>query len=329
MAVMLLVAVPVLVGDAPVNVKMGTVAPEGSPWHRLLQETGEEWSRISGGKASLRIYAGGVLGDELDMVKKLRIGQLHAVALSGAGLEHLEPATACLQLPLMFNSYAELDAVRARIAPMLEERLAKNGYVVLNWGDAGWVHFFSKTPARLPDDVRRMKLFTNTGDPRTLELYKAAGFRPVPLAVTDMLTALQTGMIDAYDVPPLLALLNQWFALADNMIDLKWAPLIGATVITRKVWEKFPEDQRPRMLAAAQAAGDRFRERIRNMNDEAIEAMRKRGLKVHELTAQERAVWQREAEAVYPKLRDKTCPAEFFDDVLRLRNEVRAAGTAR
>jgi hypothetical protein len=139
-----------------VLIKMGTVAPDGSPWHQILQHMGQQWQKVSGGKVTLRIYPGGVLGDEPDMITKMRIGQLQAVALSGSGLSRLEPAVACLQIPMMIESYEELDYVRDRVAPRLEKLLDEKGYVVLNWGDAGWVHFLhedTRAPAgRHPQD---------------------------------------------------------------------------------------------------------------------------------------------------------------------------------
>lgn len=318
---------PAAVVDAQtVLIKMGTVAPEGSPWHQILQQMGQDWRNISGGKVQLRIYPGGVLGDEPDMIQKMRIGQLQAVALSGSGLSRLEPAVACLQIPMMIESYAELDYIRDRIAPRLEQAIEQKGYIVLNWGDAGWVHFFTKTPARKLDDIRRMKLFTMAGDADALELYQSAGFRPVPLATTDMLPALQTGLIEAFDVPPLLAMLNQWFGVAPYMLDLKWAPLVGATIVSKRTWERIPEPARTEMREAARRAGVRLRGEIRKMGDDAVEAMKKRGLKVIALDAATLAEWRREVEAAYPKLRGRLVPAELFDEVKRLRDEFRAKG---
>ena len=238
----------------PIVIKMGTVAPEGSPWHEVLVQMGQDWNRLSEGQVKLHIYPGGVLGDELDMVRKVRIGQLHAVAMSGVGTSHIEPGVSCLQIPMMFDSYEELDYVRDRIAPRLETLLERKGFIVLNWGDAGWIHFFTKKPASTPDDIRKMRLFVSAGDAETLDLYKAANFRPVPLAVTDILSSLQTGMIDAFDVPPLLALINQWFGLANYMVDVKWAPLIGTTMISKRAWRRIPEALRPSLIQAARVS---------------------------------------------------------------------------
>jgi TRAP-type C4-dicarboxylate transport system substrate-binding protein len=305
-------------------IKMGTLAPDGSPWHQALQSMGERWRKISAGQVKLVIYPGGVLGDEPDMVNKMRIGQIQAAGLSGAGLSGIEPGVMALQIPMMFDSYEELDYVRERVAPRLEKMIEARGYVVLNWGDVGWVHFFTTRPASRMGDMRKMKLLTLAGDNDTLELWKANGFRAVPLAATDILTGLQTGLVEAVPNTPLFALLDQSFGIARNMIDVKWAPLIGATVITRRMWDSLPAAQRSDMMKAAREAGVSLRDGIRKMGDEAIATMQKRRLQVIHADAAALAEWRREAEGVYPKLRGGQVPAELFDEVRKLRDEYRA-----
>ncbi len=309
-----------------VLIKLGTLAPEGSPWHDVLLQMKEDWSRLSGGQVRLRIYPSGVLGGESDMIRKMRIGQIQAVAISGAALQRLEPAVACLQIPLMFDSYEELDFVRDRVAPRLEALLAARDFRVLNWGDAGWVHFFTTRPVTTLEDIRKIKLLTAAGDPKVEGLYRSFGFRVVPLAYTDVLTALQTGLIEAVQGPPLYALLDQWFGLATYMIDVKWTPLVAATVIRSDTWERVPQEWREGMLASAHAAGERMRREIRKLGDEAVPEMQKRGLKVIKVDAATFAEWRDEAERAYPKLRGEYAPADLFDEVQRLRDQFRADG---
>lgn len=312
-------------GLPQVVIKMGTLAPDRSAWHQTLQLMGERWRKITGGQVRLVIYAGGVLGDEPDLVNKMRIGQIQAAGLSGAGLSGIEPGVMALQIPMMFDSYDELDYVREHVVTRLEKLIEARGYLVLNWGDVGWVHFFTTKPATRLAEMRKMKLFTWAGgDNETLELWKTNGFRVVPLAATDILTGLQTGLIEAVPTTPLYALLNQSFAIARNMIDVRWAPLIGATVIARRTWDSLPATQRGDLLAAAREAGVGLRGDIRRMGDDAVVTMQKRRLQVIHVDAAGVADWRREAEAVYPKLRGAQIPAELFDEVRRLRDEYRA-----
>jgi len=309
---------------AAVTIAMGTVAPTDSPWHKVLKQMAEDWKKASNGEVTLKILADGSLGDELAMVQKMRAGVLSGVAISGAGLPEIEPSVMAFQVPMMFESYEELDYVRDHIAPRLEKSIEAKGFIVLNWGDVGWIHFFSKQPARTVDDFRKTKLYIVAGDAKAENFYKVAGFKPVPLAATDILPMLQTGVIDAFDAPPLYALSGQFFGLAKYMSDIQWAPLVGATLVTKKAWDRVPEALRPKLLEAARVAGDKFRTDIRALSDQAIVEMEKRGLVVTRATAAERASWQREAEGIYPRLRGPYVPPELFDEVQKIRDQFRA-----
>jgi TRAP-type C4-dicarboxylate transport system substrate-binding protein len=317
------VTVPNAEPSDTVTIRLGTLAPEGSPWHDVLLEMNETWRKISHGKVSLKIYSG-VLGDEVEMIRKMNRRQLQAVAISGAALPRIERGVSCFQIPMMLDSYEELDYVRDRIGLRLERMFEERGYVVLNWSDAGWVHFFSKKPVAIPDDLRNLKLLTSAGDPETEKLYRDFDFRVVPLPYTDVLISLETGLIEAVQGPPLYAMLDQWFGLASNMTDLKWTPLVGATVIRKDTWERIPSEWRNEMLRAARDAGSRLRSTIRKLGDDAVGEMQKRGLNVVTLDASEMRSWRREADAAYPKLRGEYAPEELFDEVRRLRDEFRA-----
>ena len=311
---------------AAVVVKMATLAPEGTSWHQILKAMGEKWRQAPEGGITLRIYPGGVLGDEPDAVRKMRVGQIQAAALTSVGLREIDEALAAFQIPMMFRSYEELDFVRARLRPMLERRLEAKGFEVLNWGDAGWVMFFAKEPFRSPEDLKKMKLFTWAGDARAVEIWKASGFHPVPLAATDVLPGLQTGLINAFDTVPLSAVASQWFGLAPHMLDLKWAPLIGATVVTRKAWDAIPAAARDAALVAAAEAGEKLKDEIRDEDLKAIEAMKKRGLVVETPTPEIEAEWRRAAEQAYPQIRGSIVPADIFDEVRRLVESFRSGG---
>jgi TRAP-type C4-dicarboxylate transport system substrate-binding protein len=306
-----------------VRIRVGTVAPRGSVWAEELEVVREQWREISGGRVDLRIYPSGVLGDEIEMLRKVRAGTLQGVALSQIGLSRVDPGAAALSIPFLFRSDAELDHVRERLSPRLTRELEAKGFVLVHWGEAGWVHLFSKRPVRAPDDLRAMKLFTSAGDPESERLWKDLGFNVVPISLTDMGVALQTGMIDAFDVPPLFALLDRTYAQARFMLDLPIAPIVGGTLIERATWEKVPAELRPRLIEAAMTVGDRLREKVRRLEKEAIAEMEQRGLEIVHLDAASRRLWIEEAESAYPRLRGTYAPAELFDEARRLVDEHR------
>jgi TRAP-type transport system periplasmic protein len=312
-----------------VRVRLGTIVPAGSLWEESLQHLRLEWHRISNGGVNVTVHAGGQLGDEVEMVRQIRQGRIQAVGLSSVGLSHIDDGVSCLQVPMMFKSYDELDYVRDRLATTLERRIEAKGFKVLHWADGGWVYVFSKNPARTPDDLRAMKLFTSAGDAETERLYKKFGFRVVPLSMADLTPSLNTGMVDAFATVPLFAQLQGTYKLAPHMLDVKWTPLVGGTVIDTKVWESFPQSWRAAMLDAARAGGDQLRGRIRKLGDDAITEMQKRRLQVIRADGPAAAAWQSAAEATYQDLSGSYCPADLFNEVKRLRDEARRQNASR
>jgi len=311
--------------DAQVVIKLGTIAPEGSVWSDALQRVAQSWKEASGGKVELRIFAGGVLGGEDELVRKLQRRVIDGVTLSGSGLPTLDRSFECLNIPLLFESSDELDYVRDRVGPAIEQRLDAKGFVVLNWAIAGWVHIFSKEPLRLPEDLRRTRFWMTSGSPETEKVYKAFGIQVVPLPVTEMMTGLQTGLIDAMAAPPLYALLDRSFQVADNMLDINWGALNAATVVRADAWARVPAELRPRLVEAARREGVAMRDVGRRAGEGAIREMQKRGLAVVTLTDAERGQWRDEAAKAYPGLRGPFCPAELYDDVMRYHAESRRA----
>ncbi|MFQ6115691.1 MAG: TRAP transporter substrate-binding protein DctP, partial [bacterium] len=167
--------------DKPIIIKLATLAPTGSPWHEILKDMGAEWFEASHGRVILRIYPGGVAGDETDMVRKMRIGQLQAAAISNNGLSRITPEVNVLSIPMAVDTWRGLDRVCKAMSPRLEALLEKKGFIVLHWGDAGWVRFFVPTPDPSVEAVQKAKLFVWSGDDRTVEIWKALGFNAVPL----------------------------------------------------------------------------------------------------------------------------------------------------
>jgi TRAP-type C4-dicarboxylate transport system substrate-binding protein len=306
------------------TIKLGTLAPEGSPWYHIIRDMTDAVKEGTNGKVRFRIYAGGVAGDDPDMVRKMRVGQLHAATLTGAGLNQIAPEIQALMMPMMLDSYKELDYVMDRITPELEAILKAKGFKVLNWGDAGWVHFFTQKPVVHTEDLRPLRLFVWSGTPAIVEAWKDAGYFPVPLAATEIHTGLQSGLINVVPTTPIAALSFQWFGLAKHMTDINWAPLIGATVISMRKWQRIPDDLKPILVKAARVAGARIRDETRQLSHEAVEVMKKHGLVVHQVPPDVAALWESRARAGYPKLIGQVVPAEMVAEVERLRNEYRA-----
>ncbi|MBI4473377.1 MAG: TRAP transporter substrate-binding protein DctP [Acidobacteria bacterium] len=311
-------------------IKLATLAPKGTSLHQVLLVMGEKWRKASNGAVTLHIYPDGTMGGEAAVVQRMRVGEIQAAMLTVTGLSKIDPSiTAIEDMPMMFRSLDEVAFVREKMRGTLERKLREKGYVLLFWGDAGWVRFFTKTQVTRPSELKQTKLFAWAGSEDQIELMKSAGFRPIPLETANIYPSLKTDMINAVPTIPIAALAGQFYGPCPHMLELNWAPLIGGTVIKAQVWDSLPADIRTEMLKAAEEAGEQVTARSRKESDEAVEAMKKRGLIVHAVSAELDAEWRNFAEGLYPKIRGGMVPADMFDEVQRLLKERRAASGAQ
>ena len=320
---LLLVPFPAGPAPAPLVVRTATLVPDGSSWYLILKELGEKWKTVSGGRVTVRLFPGGVAGDDPDVVRKMRLGTLNAGVLTSVGVAEIDKSVYALGVPLMYDSSEEVYYVLEKMRPRLEASIEARGFVVLNWADVGWVHFFTQKPVALPDDLRALKLFTWAGDADSVSVWRSAGFNPVPLPSTEIATALQTGLVNALGSPPQVAVISQFFNSAKNMTDLRWQVLLGATLITKSTWDKIPADVRPALLEASREAGQRLQREVKDAEQKDVDAMKKRGLTVIAVGPRQRAEWQKLTEKLYPSIRGRIVPADAFDEALRYRDEYR------
>ena len=319
LALALTLAATAASAQAPVRIKLGTLAPQGSTWHQLLMSMAQDISKTTNGKVELKIYAGGTQGNEGEMIRKMSIGQLHAASITAIGLHEITPEPQAEDVPFMIDSYEEYDYVHEKIRGKLEDAIARRNYQVLHWGEVGFVYLFSTQPYRTPVDFGKGKVFTWNGDPGAEAAWKAAGFHPVVLSSTDLVPSLTSGMINVVAQSPLYAYTTNLYSRARNMLNMRWGFLTGATVVRKDTWEKIPEDLRQKVLEIAEDYGKKTRDDIRKQNDDAIAQMKKRGLNVVQPTSLEE--WQKAAEEANEVVRGKVVPAGIYDEVKKLRDE--------
>jgi TRAP-type C4-dicarboxylate transport system substrate-binding protein len=299
------------------SLRIGSLVPKNSLYHRQLLDVADSWRTAQGGGARYLVYPDGSQGGEAEMARRMRIGQLQGALLSVVGLREIEPSIAALQsMPLLFRSWEEVDYVREKMRPAMEKKFLDKGFVVLTWGDAGWVRFFSKEAAVRPDDYKRMKFFAWGSEPDQQAIMKSLGYTPVPLETTDILPAIQTGMINVVPSTPYFALATQIYNTAPNMLEINWAPIVGALVVTRKAWDDMSPAVQQAVRAASDKAGAQIRTKAREEVQEAVEAMKKRGLTVNKPNAEQMKEWNDLAEKLYPRIRGTMVPAETFDEVM-------------
>lgn len=315
-SLLLMSVFPLLSQAADPQLKIGSLVPKNSLYHRQLMEVGEAWKKSQTGSPRFNVFTDGSQGGEAEMVRRMRIGQLQAALLSVVGLREIEPSIAALQnLPLAFRSWEELDYVREKMRPSMEKKFSDKGYIVLAWGDAGWVRFFSKQAAYSPDDYKKMKFFAWGAEAEQQEIMKSLGYTPVPLEPSDILPSIQTGMINVVPSTPYFALASQIYNSAPHMLEINWAPIVGAFVITKKSWDDMSPDAQKALRLSADTAGQVIRNQARKEVEEAVDAMKKRGLQVNKPNADQLKEWRALSESLYPRIRGKMVPAETFDEV--------------
>ncbi|HAK45408.1 MAG TPA: hypothetical protein DCO79_05755 [Spirochaeta sp.] len=272
--------------------KMASLLPEGTEWDNALKKMAGDWRTISGGRVKVKIYPGGIAGGEADVIRKMRIGQIDMAVLTAVGITAIVPDTFAMSMPFMFETEEELDFVVEEIAPIFDEAFLEKGFIMLTWSKSGWVNFFSKDRVVEPRDLMRVKLAGSVTQPELAEAFKGMGFNVIGVDLPDALMALQSGMVDACYTAPMLAASYQWFGIADNMLDLKIAPVLGGIVISERSWRKVPDKNKEEFIQAAVSMSEGFYKEAVRMEEKAIDVMLDNGLIINNQDSGTRDNWR-------------------------------------
>jgi TRAP-type C4-dicarboxylate transport system substrate-binding protein len=263
------------------------------------------------------------------MVRLMRVGTLQGGLFTAVGLSAIEPGISGLQnYPLLFRDYAELEYVTGKLQPLLAQRLAAKGFIVLFWADAGWIRYFFKEAVITPEQFKRVKAFVWAGSSEQYKILRELNYDPVQMETGDILQGIATGQITGVSVPPIFALVSQFEKRVPHMIDLNWAPLVGACVLRTDAWDRLGSAQQAALQAAATAAAAEIRTRNRAESDQAVARMQAGGLIVHQLSAEQRRAWQDAAEIFQQHIRGRMVPADIHDAVMQLIANYRSGAIA-
>ena len=305
------------------TLKLATLVPEGSVWDKSERDLGAAIQSATGGKIKFQIYPGGVAGDEPDFVRKMRIGQLHGALLSAPGLGDIDPAFYIFHVPLLFENDAEVRHVLDMMRPELGQRLEAKGFVLIHWTNVGWLRFFASKPVANFDDFKKRKQFVWGTDGRLQKWYQELGLQPVSLSGADVLTGLQTGLIEALPATPLAALSLQWFRPAPYMLDHRFAPLLGALVVSKGAWDKVAATDREAILKLARETEAKLFADIPKQEETALAEMQKRGLTIAKEPAGDAEKWLALGREFQTRYRTHTVPQDVFDRTMKILEEQR------
>jgi TRAP-type C4-dicarboxylate transport system substrate-binding protein len=324
----LVVALALLVG-APAfaqehTIKIATLAPEGSLWMNLFHEWGKRIEEHTQAKLKVKFYAGGVAGDERDAVRKMRLGQINAAAVTAIGLGLIQSEVRVLELPMLIASYDELDFVRGKLDGEFRKKFEAKDYVLLMWGDVGPVHVFSNIPIKSKADLSQTKLWAWVDDPIIRMLFQQLGANGVPLGVPDVLPSLQTGLINACYGSPLSTLALQWYTKVKFMTQMHITQAVGAVVMLKKEFDKLSPEQQKVVLDDSKEMQPKLLKSIRDENTKSLASMKQAGLQVVESPKDMMAQFDDVAKAIRPKLEPSVYTHEFREKVEKLVAEYRA-----
>jgi TRAP-type C4-dicarboxylate transport system substrate-binding protein len=257
----------------PVVVKVALVTPEGSAWTRALREMAQDVGRRTGGDVRFMIYPGGVSGDEMDVLRKMRVNRIQAAGLSGVGLGVVLPAIRILEAPLLFRDYAEIDRVKEILFDDFAAGFEKSGFVLLGFAEGGFVYFFSKNDLSSPEGLKTVKMWAWKGDPVARVFLETFDVNPIPLHVADVNTGLETGMINAFYAPPLAAVAFQWHTKIDYFLDYPMVNSTGALLMRKQTFDRLSPENQAVLKSSAKKYCHQLVEISRHQNREALEAM--------------------------------------------------------
>jgi TRAP-type C4-dicarboxylate transport system substrate-binding protein len=300
-------------------IKFATVAPEGSTWMKQMRTLDKKIRSETGNRLGFAFYPGGVAGDEIDVLKKIRIGQIHCAAFSGVGFGQILPMVRVLDLPFLFADYDEADLVHGRMKEFFAKEFRSKGFELLSWAEVGNVHVFSKRPVYTLADLKGAKIWAWSGDPVARETFVQMGITPISLPLTDVSTGLNTGMIDTVYAPPLGALALQWHSSLSHMSGWPLVHSTGAVLISSRFIQGLSPDHVGILSKELEAAMKELTLELRRQTLEAVDIIKKAGVTVSPpASSQDLKDFRKLHDKVASALSDNLYPAALLRDIYRI-----------
>jgi TRAP-type C4-dicarboxylate transport system substrate-binding protein len=277
-AFLLLLLLPAANADEAYVLKFATLAPQGSTWMNIIADWANQVEKESQGRLKFKLYGGGVSGDEPDVLRKIRFGQLHGGAMTGHGIGYIYSPARVLEIPFLFRSYDEVDHVRAQLMPEIREGFRRNDFELLGWMEVGFIQLFSRVPIYSIEDMKKRRIWLWQGDPLGTAFFAASGLSPVSLPITEVFTSLSTGLIDTTIAPPLGAIAFQWFTKTPYMTNIPVMDGIGGLIVSRKFFDGLPKDLQQLLRRTGEEAGTRLLVETRRDNEKSLAVLKQHGV---------------------------------------------------
>jgi TRAP-type C4-dicarboxylate transport system substrate-binding protein len=273
------IVVLISIGFGQTTIKFATLAPEGTTSMNIMREYVKAVEDATQGDIKFKIYPGGVSGDERDMLRKIRIGQLHSAGFTGVGLGEILPEIRILDAPFLFNNYQEVDHITAKLFDYFAQKFEEQGYILLGWAEVGFVYMFSNQPINSFEDIIGIKMWMWEGDPIAEATFKSLQLNPIPLSITDVLTSLQTNLINGVYVAPYYCMALQWHTKTKYMLQLPLADSNGAVLLDKKIFDKLSEAQQAILKTLSMKYFDKLTRLSREDNEKSLDLIKSTGIK--------------------------------------------------
>jgi TRAP-type C4-dicarboxylate transport system substrate-binding protein len=312
--------------QAATTLKIATLSPEGTGWMIELRQAAKAIRERTNDQVKLKIYPGGVMGDDKAVLRKLRVGQLHGAAMTSGGVMQPYPDIALYNLPLVFRDSAEVDYVRARLDKKLMAGLREQKFVGFGLAEVGFAYPMMKDPVTSVASFQDRRVWAPDNDPGALKAYSSFNITPIPLPIADVLTGLQTGLIDSIGSPPIGAIALQWHTQVDYALELPLMYVYGLFAITERAFNRMNETEQSIVTEELSAAVARVDAASRKDNDAANQALVDQGLQWLQPSDAERAEWYGIADGANQRLKaNEYVSAAMFDELMALLQEYRSA----
>ncbi len=260
--------------------KFATIAPEGTTWMKTMEEMNQEIQKLSSGRLKIRFYPGSIMGDEIDVLRKMRINQIHGGGFSGVGMGEIVPDVRALDLPFIFKNTKEVESTLAKLHDRFANDFRAKGFEFMGWAEVGFVNVFSKSPVKSIEDLRKTKMWVWQDDPVASSIFQGLGIPTIPLAMPDVMTSLQVGIIDTFYSPPLGAIALQWYTKVKYMMSFPITHSTGSVLVSKNFYDKLPPDLQEILKSQFAKYLSILNQRTRKDSQDAIETLKKNQIEI-------------------------------------------------
>jgi len=306
------------------TLKIATIAPAGTNWMKEMKKGAAEIKKKTEGRVKLKFYPGGVMGNDQSVHRKIKIGQLHGGAFTSGGLAHAYPEIQALSLPMLFNSFEEVDYVRSKVDDQLKQNIEDKGFVLLGISEGGFARILSKSPLTDLEAIRQSKVWIPEGDELVNDTFNTLGISPVSLPISDVFTGLQTGLIETITVNPTAAIAFQWHSNMAYMTETPLTYLVGTLAIQKKAFDKLKSEDQLIVREEVDRVFQRMDKLNRSDNQSAATALQNQGIKFVKPNIEELKRWKAlSAKSIEEMISAGRVSQTMFDEVNRHLNDFR------